>query len=248
MRIVIAATQRVFASALGSLLRRCGHDVVGYAITLDAVTDLITREQADACVVDADMPADPGALSLAMAVSGGTAFVVLADGAASDGLSRALCAGVHGAALKSDDFVEFARVLTGARARAARRQPAAEGAGVGPGGAVLSLSAMAARRTIRAGRRDQLTRSLTPREREVLARLVRGESTTAMARSMGVRVSTTRTHVDSVLMKLGVHSRLEAVALAVRERIVDVADTAACRGSSEHKVLAGNAHDAAYRR
>jgi DNA-binding NarL/FixJ family response regulator len=63
---------------------------------------------------------------------------------------------------------------------------------------------------------------LTPREREVLARLVRGESTTGMARSMGVRLSTTRTHVDSVLIKLGVHSRLEAVAYAVREGIVDL--------------------------
>jgi two-component system, NarL family, nitrate/nitrite response regulator NarL len=43
-----------------------------------------------------------------------------------------------------------------------------------------------------------------------------------MARSMGVRLSTTRTHIDSVLIKLGVHSRLEAVAYAVREGIVEV--------------------------
>jgi len=63
---------------------------------------------------------------------------------------------------------------------------------------------------------------LTPREREVLARLVHGESTTSMARSMGVRLSTLRTHIDSVLIKLGVHSRLEAVAYAVREGIVEV--------------------------
>jgi two-component system, NarL family, nitrate/nitrite response regulator NarL len=43
-----------------------------------------------------------------------------------------------------------------------------------------------------------------------------------MAKSMGVQVSTARTHVDAVLTKLGVHTRLEAVALAVREGIVDV--------------------------
>jgi two-component system nitrate/nitrite response regulator NarL len=42
---------------------------------------------------------------------------------------------------------------------------------------------------------------------------------------MGVRLSTTRTHVDSVLIKLGVHSRLEAVAYAVREGIIDVSQT-----------------------
>ena len=56
----------------------------------------------------------------------------------------------------------------------------------------------------------------------MLARLVHGEGTTSMARSMGVRLSTTRTHIDSVLIKLGVHSRLEAVAYAVREGIIDV--------------------------
>jgi two-component system, NarL family, nitrate/nitrite response regulator NarL len=56
----------------------------------------------------------------------------------------------------------------------------------------------------------------------VLARLVHGEGTTSMARSMGVQLSTIRTYIDSVLIKLGVHSRLEAVAYAVREGIIDV--------------------------
>lgn len=246
MRIVIAATHRVFASALGSLLRRAGHDVVGYAAALDAAADIITREQADACVVDAEMPADPGALSLAMAVSAGTAFVVLADSAASDGLSRALSAGVHGALLKSDDFVEFLRVLTAARAAARAR--AARATRHPANAAVLSLSALAARPAIRARRRDQLAHCLTPREREVLARLVRGESTSAMASSMGVRLSTTRTHVDSVLIKLGVHTRLEAIAFAVREGIVDVADSGAGSDPTGQKVLAAHANEATHRR
>lgn len=241
MKIVIAAAHSVFASALGSLLRRASHDIVGYAADLGAAADIITREQADACVLDADMPWEPGAVSLAMAVCPATAFVVMADAEELAGLSCVLSAGVHGAVLKSDEFVEVLRVLTGACARAARRPV---------GGAVLSMSVQAARRTIRAGRRyPQMTCSLTAREREVLARLVRGESTSAMARSMGVRLSTTRTHVDSVLLKLGVHSRLEAVALAVREGIVDVADggTGSDR-ASDGRPAAGYADQAAHRR
>jgi len=63
---------------------------------------------------------------------------------------------------------------------------------------------------------------LTEREREALGRLVRGESTAGMARAMGVHVSTARTHIDAVLCKLGAHTRLEAVAYAVREGLVDV--------------------------
>ena len=93
----------------------------------------------------------------------------------------------------------------------------------GAGGAVLSLSAQTGlggrSRSQQGHGRAQF---LTQREREALARLVRGESTTSMARSMGVRVSTARSHVDAVLTKLGTHSRLEAVAYAVREGLVDV--------------------------
>ena len=43
-----------------------------------------------------------------------------------------------------------------------------------------------------------------------------------MAGTMGVSVSTARTHIDAVLCKLGAHTRLEAVAYAVREGLVDL--------------------------
>ena len=214
LRIVIADAHRAFADALESLLCRSDHQVVGYAVALDAAAEAVARKQADACVFDADLACEPGAIEKAMALASGTAFVALADSQESAGLDIALAAGAHGAALKTDDFVEFMRVLSGACARATRRAA---------GGAVLSLSAQAARRSYRSGSSyPWWAESLTPREREVLARLVRGESTTSMARSMGVRLSTTRTHVESILIKLGVHSRLEAIAYAVKEGIIAV--------------------------
>lgn len=216
MRIVIADPQSIFADALESLLRRSGHDVVGGVGELEAATDLILRKHADVCVLDADLAGSgqPDALQQAMASSPRTAFVLLADSPESAGFASALAAGVHGAALKTDDFVEVLRVLTGATGRLARRTA---------GDTVLSLSAQAAHRPVRhSARYPALDHLLTPREREVLARLVHGESTSSMARSMGVRLSTIRTYIDSVLIKLGVHSRLEAVACAVREGIIDV--------------------------
>jgi two-component system nitrate/nitrite response regulator NarL len=213
---VIADAHQIFAAALESLLKRSGHDVIGCVAGLDGAAELIMREQTDACVLDVALAvkSPSGALREAMADSPRTAFVVLADSRDSCGFSAALAAGVHGAALKTDDFVEVLRVLTGAVARLARR-PA--------GGVVLSLSAQAAHRPVRRSTHyPALDHLLTPREREVLARLVYGESTPNMAMSMGVRLSTLRSHVDSVLIKLGVHSRLEAVAYAVREGIVEV--------------------------
>ena len=86
MRIVIADAHRAFAGALESLLRRSEHKVVGYMAGLDAATEAVVRKQADACVFDADLACEPGAIDRAMAVASRTAFVVLADSPESAGL------------------------------------------------------------------------------------------------------------------------------------------------------------------
>jgi PAS domain S-box-containing protein len=62
---------------------------------------------------------------------------------------------------------------------------------------------------------------LTPREHEVLLLLASGCSTHQMAERMGIAVETVRNHVRRLLRALGVHSRLEAVALARREGLVE---------------------------
>jgi two-component system nitrate/nitrite response regulator NarL len=217
MRIVIADAHRVFAEALTSLLKMAGHEIVGCATELDAAVGIIKREQVDACVMDLRLPGTGQLTSIARAAARAprTAFVVLAESADAESLASVVSAGVRGVALKSDDFVEILRVLTGATSSRASSR--------GARGAVLSLAAQTGlgprNRRLHGDERAQF---LTQREREALARLVQGESTTAIARSMGVRVSTARSHVDAVLTKLGAHSRLEAVAYAVRERLVEV--------------------------
>jgi DNA-binding CsgD family transcriptional regulator len=55
---------------------------------------------------------------------------------------------------------------------------------------------------------------LTPRETEVLRRIVIGQSTGQMAREMSVATNTLRSYIKSILAKLGVHSRLQAAAIA----------------------------------
>ncbi len=61
---------------------------------------------------------------------------------------------------------------------------------------------------------------LTPRESEVLRLLATGLETAKIAEVMGISVTTVRNHIDRVLTKLGVHSKLEAVVYAARHRIV----------------------------
>lgn len=62
---------------------------------------------------------------------------------------------------------------------------------------------------------------LTPREAEVLVRVAEGEGTRLIAAGMDIAPSTARTHVQRVLMKLGVGSRLEAAALAARTGLLE---------------------------
>lgn len=65
-------------------------------------------------------------------------------------------------------------------------------------------------------RRRKPFEELTPREQEVLARLCQGHSATQIAEESYVALSTVRSQIRAVLIKLGVGSQLEAVAVAHR--------------------------------
>ena len=214
MRIVICDAHRVFADALTTLLRAADHRVVGSAVDLAGLAVILQRELADVCVADLRcLPPDHRRIVPAIDCYSGTAFVAVSTSAEPAGLRQALAAGFRGLSLKNDDFDEILRVVTSAVCRTGpdcgRSEPA-----------VLSASARAALRC--GGLRAGLGQFLTEREREVLARLVHGESTQYMARGMGVRVCTARTHIDGVMSKLGAHSRPELMAYAVREGLVDL--------------------------
>lgn len=86
-------------------------------------------------------------------------------------------------------------------------------------GAASDLSAVATARPIGSALGRAL-RSLSPREREVLAALASGRSNRQLARSLGVQEATVKTHVSRLLTKLGLRSRTEAVALAYQTGVV----------------------------
>jgi two-component system nitrate/nitrite response regulator NarL len=57
---------------------------------------------------------------------------------------------------------------------------------------------------------------LTPRETEVLHQVAAGLQNKEVARNLGLSLATVRNHVHNILVKLGVHSKLEAVSLSFR--------------------------------
>jgi DNA-binding NarL/FixJ family response regulator len=71
---------------------------------------------------------------------------------------------------------------------------------------------------------ELLLRSLSERERQILELLARGYSNRRIAEACYLSLNTVRTHVQNVLVKLGVHSKLEAAALAVRQGLVRIED------------------------
>jgi DNA-binding NarL/FixJ family response regulator len=86
-----------------------------------------------------------------------------------------------------------------------------------------TISPAVLRRVLPRLRRDyqRVGATLTGREREVLALLADGLANAAIARQLGLSVNTVRNHVQNVLMKLNAHSKLEAVAVASREGLLD---------------------------
>jgi len=70
---------------------------------------------------------------------------------------------------------------------------------------------------------NDLGDDLTNREREVLALIASGTPTSTIANNLFVSVNTVRNHVQRILHKLNAHSKLEAVAIAIRENIIQPA-------------------------
>lgn len=63
-------------------------------------------------------------------------------------------------------------------------------------------------------------RTLTPREREVLSLIARGETAKRIATTLHISTATARNHTQRILGKLGVHTKLEALALAFRYNLL----------------------------
>lgn len=71
--------------------------------------------------------------------------------------------------------------------------------------------------------KSHLHESLTPREIEVLGLLAQGSSTSEIGRKLTISVNTARNHIQNILEKLGVHSRLEAVIYAIDHNLMEQA-------------------------
>ena len=68
----------------------------------------------------------------------------------------------------------------------------------------------------------QALHTLTEREVEVLKLVARGMANRDIAKELFISENTVKNHVRNILEKLQLHSRMEAVVYAVREKILDL--------------------------
>lgn len=208
MKVLICDDHRLFAEAFAYVLTASGHEVVGCVASPDEAVRAVTANDVEVCVMDLHFPTGSGVEGIArvLAASPTTRVVALTGTSEPVTLATAIDAGAHGVAVKEHDIHQVIRTVERVHAGEmvgdecrwpAKNDPLTSGEGD-----------------------DGVARSLTAREREVLAHLVHGASTVELAEAMTVTYSTARTHIQNVLTKLGVHSKLEAIAVAVRNEIV----------------------------
>ncbi len=77
---------------------------------------------------------------------------------------------------------------------------------------------------------DQMLRTLSARQRKVLALLVHGGSNASIAAELGISPETARTHIQHVLQRLGVNSRVQAVAYVLNAGLTQELLDAASKG------------------
>jgi len=63
---------------------------------------------------------------------------------------------------------------------------------------------------------------LTPRQRDILAAMVRGLTDRDISRLLGIRQDGVNDHVRAILKKIGAANRTEAVAIALRKHLLDI--------------------------
>jgi len=203
--LVLGDEHLVFLDALAAVLAGEGLRVVATANTLARVLDAVRIHQPDVCLLDCYFSDGDGvrAIPEVIGASSHTRVLVLTADNDHEVMLRALELGAAGYIHKTLGVAALmdaiSRILRGENVVNPRKDD---------------------RRGVHAAEAHRLAVRLTARERECLGLLVDGLPTGAIAFQMGVSRTTVRSHIQSLLIKLGVHSRLEAVSVAVRYSLV----------------------------
>lgn len=217
MRVVLCDDQQMFVESLAIVLSGRDWTVCATAFDVEAAERAVMCHRPDVAVLDFCFPVRES-LDLARRLRArvpGTGLMILTASTEPAALECAVeVAAGTGAAAVASRTADIGQVIA-AMERIARGDDRED--------QDVLVGTVVARSRCGKSQHDLIDRFLTGRERDVLAELVRGQSTGKIAANLGITVNTTRSHIQSILDKLGVHSRVEAAALAARTGHANIA-------------------------
>jgi len=212
IRVLFVEDHQLLADALSAMLaREPDMTVVGVAGSV-AEAKTMARERIDVALMDYRLPDGTGAeATRAIKARWPLARVVMLTAIKDDEtVLESIQAGADGYLTKdraADDVVQAVRA-------------AYAGETLLPRSVIVEIARRVAAAKDRGDDRKMIE-PLTPRELEVLRALTDGLSTPEICQRLYITPNTLRTHVQNIMGKLHVHSKLEAVAFALRHRLVE---------------------------
>lgn len=208
IRVLVADDHQVVRQGLRTFLDiQDDIAVVGEAADGAEVVERVAELEPDVVLLDLKMPNVDGVETLRMLRDRGAASRVLVLTSFTDPTSvvPALRAGAAGYVFKDVEPDSLAQAIRAVHSGQMLLEPEVAQA-------LLAGDA--------AGSGNERAATLTDREREVLAEIARGRSNREIARALVLSEKTVKTHVSSILAKLGLADRTQAALYAVRSGIV----------------------------
>jgi DNA-binding NarL/FixJ family response regulator len=213
VRVLVADDQSMVRTGFRMILEAQGDvEVVGEAANGEQAVASARRLRPDVVLMDIQMPGSDGldaTRQITASADLDCRVVILTTFERDDYVFEALHAGASGFLLKNappEQLVDAVRVV------------AAGDALLAPS-VTRKIIEQFARRPVEPEVRERVE-SLTQREREVLVMLARGKSNSELAAELFVSEGTVKTHVSSLLSKLGLRDRVQAVVLAYESGLV----------------------------
>jgi two-component system NarL family response regulator len=214
VRVVVVDDQELFRRGLTMLLGvEADIEVVGEAGDGNVAVDLVAETTPDVVLLDVRMPKRTGleACVRIKELSPATRIIMLTVSDEESDLYEAVKNGASGYLLKDSSIDEVAQAV----------RVVAEGQSlISPSMAAKLIDEF--KEISRADRDAAGTPRLTDRELEVLRLVARGLNNREVAKQLFISENTVKNHVRNILDKLQLHSRMEAVMYAVKEKLLDI--------------------------